>query len=576
MKAVGWAKRLIFAALPITALFLWLKWAGSFSAVRDGITVAVLLLLLAVLSWRWAGNASREPGRIRRTFDIVARFAAIWVIVCWAVLSTLDSLFPGKPLAHEGWSGQQSSKIDPDYSKLKVSLALSGGGYRAALIHVGVLDELARHGVPVTNLSSVSGGSIIAAFVATGGNPMAFADAVAAGRFRLKRELTSALTLPRWIFPWFGPTRRDIQAEMLRRVLLPADEQRSRGPNLMLGMTDLVRGIRVGATADGYMMAGPTTSRFFKAAEAMRMDGLGDLADIVAISGAFPGAFPAKHLEARYRLHSADVPMSGSIRLALSDGGVRDNIGLGLLERIHEHATGTNNTWSGWSGNTPTDAWRQDLVIVSDGGAVLEASEPSPNPIAEAGRAIDLSGLETGVVRLVDMTSLAKIFLAIPSRFHPMPDSVLVAAWPPAGVTQHFFFVRPERFTVETLKRIAELASDAKASGTALANYLADRPRSTGEIGGDDRCAISGSEVYASPLCSRWRLIQVIGTDVEQVISTFLASETLRDDYSQEDVDRLVRLGRYFVLFAWPDLKNCLDAMVRSRNGAEPQSACVQ
>lgn len=573
---MAWMRRRIFAPLPFAALVTWLWWAGSYSPVRDAITIAVLVLLLLAFAWRSASVGSRGRSQIRATFDVVARFSAIWAIGCWVVLGALDAMFPGPPLKHEGWSEQQLPNVDPAYSKLKISLALSGGGYRAALLHVGVLDELARRGVPLTNMSSVSGGSIIAGFVATGGDPTRFADAVVAGRFRLKRELTSALTLPRWLFPWIGPTRRDIQAEMLRRVLLPVDEQRFRGPNLMLGMTDLVRGIRVGATADGYMLAGSTTSRFFRAGEGMKLEGLGDLADIVATSGAFPGVFPAKHLEARYRLHRADIPMSGSIRLALSDGGVRDNIGLGLLEKIHEQATRASNTSSGWSGDTPNDAWRQDLIIVSDGGAVLEASEPSPSPIAEAGRAIDLSGLETGVVRLVDMTSLAKIFMAIPSRFHPMPDNVLVAAWPPAGVTQRYFFVRPERFTVETLKRIAELASDAKASGTALANYLTDRPQSTGEIGGDDRCAISGSEVYASPLCSRWRLIQVIGTDVEQAISTFLASETLRDDYSQEDADRLVRLGRYFVLFAWPDLKNCLDAMVRSRNGAEPQSTCVQ
>ena len=50
----------------------------------------------------------------------------------------------------------------------KIGLALSGGGYRAAAYHIGALRALHKLGVldKVDVISSVSGGSIIAAYYA--------------------------------------------------------------------------------------------------------------------------------------------------------------------------------------------------------------------------------------------------------------------------------------------------------------------------------------------------------------------------------------------------------------------------
>jgi predicted acylesterase/phospholipase RssA len=44
---------------------------------------------------------------------------------------------------------------------LRVAVALSGGGYRAAITEAGLLAALDRHCVPIRYLSTVSGGSII-------------------------------------------------------------------------------------------------------------------------------------------------------------------------------------------------------------------------------------------------------------------------------------------------------------------------------------------------------------------------------------------------------------------------------
>jgi NTE family protein len=50
----------------------------------------------------------------------------------------------------------------------RIGLALSGGGYRGAAYHLGVLRTLNRLGVldKVDVISSVSGGSIVAAYYA--------------------------------------------------------------------------------------------------------------------------------------------------------------------------------------------------------------------------------------------------------------------------------------------------------------------------------------------------------------------------------------------------------------------------
>ena len=53
-------------------------------------------------------------------------------------------------------------------SSMKIGIALSGGGFRASLFHLGVLRRIAELGwlARVDAISGVSGGSIIAAFAA--------------------------------------------------------------------------------------------------------------------------------------------------------------------------------------------------------------------------------------------------------------------------------------------------------------------------------------------------------------------------------------------------------------------------
>ena len=391
--------------LPCLILLLWLYVAGSYSPLRD--LVGIVLATLGVTAYRaWRRGGTAEVAAAS-TWTSTAKLASPlrsfrWLLACWVTLSLLDAAFAPRPLTLRGRVAAPPA-MPATSGKLRVGLALSGGGYRAALVHAGVLQELAARGIPVTNIASVSGGSIIGSFVGQGGDPADFVAAVKEGQFRFKRDLLSALNLPRWLFPFGSFSRRDVQAALVRRVLLSgAPVPGSNRPAFMLAMTDLSNAMSVGVTDHGFMLAGPTTSRFFKSGEAMAIDGLGDLADKVAISGAFPGAFPAYRTSARFT--QTYEPLSRShpgrtIPLALVDGGVFDNLGLTLLQTIDQEARGTGNNSLPRPLFQPGSDWALDVIIISDGGQSLVAVEKPMWLLSQAWRAIEVSGMGTGILR---------------------------------------------------------------------------------------------------------------------------------------------------------------------------------
>jgi hypothetical protein len=72
---------------------------------------------------------------------------------------------------------------------------------------------------------------------------------------------------------------------------------------------------------------------FYRDRVSVNLEGVSKLAYRVALSGAFPGAFPTSEL----RL-SVPIPVRQNqaqridLKLALADGGIRDNLGLNVLE----------------------------------------------------------------------------------------------------------------------------------------------------------------------------------------------------------------------------------------------------
>ena len=407
--------RYALVALAPLILLAWLWLAGTYSALRDSVGIAFVTTgFVTVFAWR--GGSHRKPafrGQFLRAFSIPQVYA--WLIACWVLLGVLDRAMEPAPLPFTGHVASPV-KVASQAADLRIGLALSGGGYRAALLHAGVLMELDQRGIPISNISSVSGGSIIGAYIAQGGDPAEFVKAVINGRFRFKRELLSALNLPRWLLPFGAFSRRDVQAAIVHRVLLSSPSSASaKPPALIVAMTDISRGISVGATDNGYLLAGPTTSRFFRTGEAITIDGLGDLATRVSISGAFPGAFPALRTNAIFTVNPEPLATSSDVReigMTLVDGGVRDNLGLKLLENADASARGTSPTFVPWSGFQLGEEWKLDLIVISDGGKSLEADENNKGLLSEVMRAIDVTGLETGIVENHDTGAPKSCFIS--------------------------------------------------------------------------------------------------------------------------------------------------------------------
>src|SRR3712207_3868140 len=138
---------------------------GSYSWLLDLAAVATAAIVVALLTVVWR--------RIRRRGSPAAptphRPVAIGVgsvLAGWLGAPAADTIVM-RQAARRDWGTGASQCPDsltrPDWGSLRpprVAMAVSGGGYRAALFHAGVLAGLGCIRVPVTALSTVSGGSI--------------------------------------------------------------------------------------------------------------------------------------------------------------------------------------------------------------------------------------------------------------------------------------------------------------------------------------------------------------------------------------------------------------------------------
>ena len=280
-----------------------------------------------------------------------------------------------------------------------VGLCLSGGGFRAALFHLGATRRLNELGIlgQVRTISAVSGGSITANLLAdprlvwpdrhgasVGGEALVvqgFEEFVAEPLRRLASRnvrtpaLLSKLLPSRWAMP--DSAVRALADAYLKAVpwwSTPLRDNETGGPAIVIGSTDVAYGV-------DWTFADPTANR---------PDGrMGDyrlgyaapprsvrLADAVAASCAFPPFF------APMTLVGTDLGLTGGHpdhetpeqraaileAIRLTDGGVYDNLGLEPVWR--NHAT----------------------VLVSDGGAVFRAHTER----TVWGRLLQILGVATG------------------------------------------------------------------------------------------------------------------------------------------------------------------------------------
>ncbi len=213
----------------------------------------------------------------------------------------------------------------------RIGLALSGGGFRAAAFHLGVMRGLRDAGLlgQVEAVSAVSGGALLAAaWVLHAGDLDAFTDVM---RRFLARDLK-----PRVLLAALRPDRlarllvdpRYSLTEVLAAVLdrdvfkgATLGGLRVRRPHLILNATCVNHGTGWRFTAErmGDWILG-TQSREV-------LDGF-PVARAVACSAAFPGGFAPVALSGpRYFPGSAVVPRE----VLLTDGGVDDNLGVQAL-----------------------------------------------------------------------------------------------------------------------------------------------------------------------------------------------------------------------------------------------------
>lgn len=246
---------------------------------------------------------------------------------------------------------------------MKLGLALSGGGFRATLFHLGIVRYLCDAGLLgyVQHITSVSGGSVLAAHLALNWSryldPKQFDDAAQKVidlarldlRGRIQRRLATHLYVtylrPESLLRWpprlrrFGTIRGTLFERYLARYLYGDSTLGSiaklepQAPVVDILATNLSLGSLAYFTAGRFVandMGSKAFERDFRLARA------------VAISAAFPGFFPTTEVNSEVLLtNKADFPN----REYLADGGIYDNLGLrrfrtllesqpGLLDRI--------------------------------------------------------------------------------------------------------------------------------------------------------------------------------------------------------------------------------------------------
>jgi predicted acylesterase/phospholipase RssA len=275
----------------------------------------------------------------------------------------------------------------------KIGLALSGGGFRATLFHLGLVRFLHDAGIlsNVSHITSVSGGSIIAAHLCLNwerynGSTNDFEAAALELldfirldiRNRILRRYPLAFPL-RVVRRLAGQSNRKLTRTGLLEYhyekYLYGDTslfQLPEYPSLHLLATNLSEGHLCSFNRDG-LWAIRREKRHTIRIDQIQM-GLATVPMAVAASSAFPGFFPPFVLTGR------DVGAKGGEfgRQAYTDGGVFDNLGVRMFHCIAQTSAKDRIPW--------------DCILVSDSGRPFEtqSSLRSGGLIRTAMRASDI------------------------------------------------------------------------------------------------------------------------------------------------------------------------------------------
>ncbi len=266
----------------------------------------------------------------------------------------------------------------------KIGLALSGGGFRATLYHLGLVRFLRDAGIlqQITHITSVSGGSIMAAHLVLNwdqytGSPKEFDEAASRlieftrldVRNRILRRFPLGLLL-RWPRRLLGLSNR----LLTRTGLLESQYEKSlygdkslfelpERPQLHLLTTNLSEGCLCSFNRDGLWKMEVKAAR--SQIERVRV-GLMTVSMAVTASSAFPGFFPPLELTGR------DVGARGGEfgQQAYTDGGVFDNLGVRMFRWLTPLLTGENAL----DGVMVSDVGKRIVVQGAQRGGLIRAA----------------------------------------------------------------------------------------------------------------------------------------------------------------------------------------------------------
>lgn len=219
----------------------------------------------------------------------------------------------------------------------RIGLALSGGGFRAAAFHLGVMRKLAALGLldKLDLLTCVSGGSIAGGSVALNWAAPDKLDIL--DRYLRTRSIAVSSFLSGALDPFetrLEKLANSYDADLFQKRPLSA---LSAGPRIYFNSTNLATGNMFFFVAGG---GGAEEMGDYELGIVLAPDF--PISHAVAASSAFPPVFPPLRLD-----RSVYGPAGPVEYVTLSDGGVYDNLGVNPLVRARN---------------------RLDYVIVSDGG----------------------------------------------------------------------------------------------------------------------------------------------------------------------------------------------------------------
>jgi predicted acylesterase/phospholipase RssA len=576
---------------------------GVYRADVD-VWITVLSVMLASAIARaiisgWRALRSRIGAKIGLA-PVVLVLTALLSAALWPFAATVQDHVFGTIHARAHLNPARFTDLGkPKFADFRLGLALSGGGYRAALIHAGVLDALEQLRLPVARMSTVSGGSIVGGWYTAGGRPEDFLTAVTAGDFRLRRQALQAPSV-------LGlSTRSDLLVNCLRRAGLngPLLSEPAAGASPAMGAapplqlictTDLLDGSSLGWGPRFLVrraLRRPDEGQFFNGSQPgppqvlilpPSFSDTQPVASLIAASAAFPLVFNPVEL-------IVNIPNEDAAkRYLLADGGITDNTGLHLLLDVHRVACLASRARRDWFEqprrlSTTTEMmnkmrisvlpdWRLDYVISCDAGAAF-AHKNDFGALAALNRAVDVisrnvrpgarlpSFLDPPICVLSaerELGLLLEMQRKPDTQFSPvtgpgtlkewLEDLILLGAHRPSPKTYFRFpsgvarLILPHVPATSTSKwRL--LAEQNRASLPDIYAAAISDPKRALEslIDRENHSSESGREQAENDI--RGFLIG----DAILCLQTYASSSTLEDDYDEETASALYRAGEYLV-----------------------------